>query len=529
MHICNPILPGFHPDPCICRVESDYFLATSTFVWFPGVQLYHSRDLVHWQEIPCPLRRTSQLDLRGCPNSGGIWAPCLTYCNGTYYLIYTVVRNYHGIFKDTPNYMVTTTDIFSGEWSEPIYLNSSGFDPSLFHAPDGKKYLVNMLWDHRLENHPFGGILLQEYSESEKRLVGEVKNIYSGTEIGCTEAPHLFYKDGWYYLLVAEGGTLYNHGVRLARSRSIDGPYETDPLPILTTRHVPHAPLQRAGHGSLTEAPDGTPYMVYLCGRPIGEKKCCILGRETALAKLYWDQNGWLRLENGGIIPDRELDVDLPCAQIEPLPLTDTFDCKELPERYKTLRVPLDAIGSLTARPGCLRLYGCQSITSQDQQAMVARRITSHACEITVKMEFKPTTFQQMAGLTVFYDTFNFFYLYLSAENDGSRALRICARNNLQFFDPLDGCYPIGHNKAIWLRVRITGCQLQFFCSFDGEHYVAVGNKMDCSNLADEGYSEIGHEGHTGTLVGMACQDLTGHGNHADFFSFTYQDINNHE
>ena len=125
MHVQNPILPGFHPDPCICRVGEDYFLATSTFVWFPGVQLYHSRDLVHWREIPCPLRRTSQLDLRGCPNSGGIWAPCLTYSDGVYYLIYTVVRNYHGIFKDTPNYLVTTRDIFSGDWSEPIYLNSS--------------------------------------------------------------------------------------------------------------------------------------------------------------------------------------------------------------------------------------------------------------------------------------------------------------------------------------------------------------------------------------------------------------------
>lgn len=525
MRACNPILPGFHPDPCVCRVEDDYFLATSTFVWFPGVQLYHSRDLVHWREIPCPLRKVSQLDLRGCPNSGGIWAPCLTYADGTYYLIYTVVRNFHGIFKDTPNYMVTTTDIFSGEWSEPIYLNSSGFDPSLFHAPDGKKYLVNMLWDHRLENHPFQGILLQEYSPLEKRLVGEVKNIYRGTEVGCTEAPHLFYRNGYYYLLVAEGGTLYNHGVRLARSRSIDGPYETDPLPVLTTRHTPDAPLQRAGHGSLTEASDGTPYMVYLCGRPIGEKKRCILGRETALARLYWDADGWLRLQGGGTVPAPEIEVTLREQPCDPIPQTDTFDCHALPERYKTLRVPLDAIGSLSDAPGRLRLYGHQSVTSHDLQAMVARRVQSHACEITVKMSFDPQDFQQMAGLTVFYDTFNFFYLYLSRENDGKRALRICVRHNLLFSDPLGKALPVASEGAVYLRVRIVGCKLQFFFSADGIHFSPVGDALDCSNLADEGYSEIGHEGHTGTLVGMACQDLSGKKNHADFYSYTYQDI----
>ena len=525
MRARNPILPGFHPDPCICRVGEDYFLATSTFVWFPGVQLYHSRDLVHWREIPCPLRSVSQLDLRGCPNSGGIWAPCLTYADGTFYLVYTVVRNFHGIFKDTPNYLVTTTDIFSGVWSEPIYLNSSGFDPSLFHAPNGKKYLVNMLWDHRLENHPFQGILLQEYSPREQRLVGEIKNIYRGTEVGCTEAPHLFYRDGYYYLLVAEGGTLYNHGVRLARSQSIDGPYETDPIPLLTTRDAPDSPLQRAGHGSLTEAPDGTPYMVYLCGRPIGDKKRCILGRETALARLYWDADGWLRLQGGGTVPAPEIDVGLSEQPCDPVPEADIFDRDTLPERYKTLRVPLDAIGSLSDAPGRLRLYGHQAITSQDLQAMVARRVQSHACEVTVKMDFDPCDFQQMAGLTAFYDTFNFFYLYLSRENDGKRALRLCVRSNWQFGDPLGGALPVADAGAIWLRVRITGCTLQFSYSLDGVHFSFAGNALDCSNLADEGYSEIGHEGHMGTLVGIACQDLSGKGNFADFYSFTYQDI----
>ena len=130
-----------------------------------------------------------------------------------------------------------------------------------------------------------------------------------------------------------------------------------------------------------------------------------------------------------------------------------------------------------------------------------------------------------MAGLTVFYDTYNFFYLHLSREDDGTRALRLCVRNNLQFSDPLGGAFPVNNSGAIWLRARIKGCTLQFFFSEDGEHFSPVGARLDCSNLADEGYSQIGHEGHTGTLAGIACQDLSGRCNYADFFSFTYQDI----
>lgn len=139
--IRNPILPGFHPDPSIIRVGEDYYLATSTFEWFPGVLIYHSRDLAHWEFAAAPLNRISQLDLRGIPNSCGIFAPCLSWCEGTFYLIYTVVHTASSL-QDTHNYLVTCPTI-DGEWSEPVYLNSTGFDPSLFHDADGRKWLVN--------------------------------------------------------------------------------------------------------------------------------------------------------------------------------------------------------------------------------------------------------------------------------------------------------------------------------------------------------------------------------------------------
>ena len=524
----NPILTGFHPDPCILRVGDDYYLATSTFQWFPGVQLYHSRDLVNWEEMPSPLRRKSQLDMVGNPNSGGIWAPCLTYNNGTYYLIYTNTKNFHGIFKDVHNYLVTTTDLY-GEWSEPIYLNSSGFDPSLFHDDDGRKYLVNMRWDPRPEKNDFSGILMQEYSEKEGKLVGPVKNIFAGTPIGATEAPHLYKINGYYYLMVAEGGTMYNHGVQMARSKNIWGPYEVDPQPLLTVRNDPASPLQRTGHGSLINTPNGDWYVAYLCGRPIGEKGRCTLGRETCIAEVKWDENGWIRLKNGGTTPPTEYASYLTECKVAPTPTKDEFDFDILPSRYNTLRIPFDEVASLSARKGYLRLYGHEAITSWNKQSMVGRRLQHHCAEATVELEFDPKNFQQTAGLSVFYDTYNFFYLYMSYEDDGKNVLRIIVRDNLKFYDPLMHGVDIGNATKVWLKVRIEECTLQFYYSLDGERFEKIAGELDCSDLSDEAYCDINHEGHTGTFICMCCNDQSTGENenrcHADFKSMEYKEI----
>ncbi len=520
----NPILSGFHPDPAIIRVGDDFYLATSTFQWFEGVQLYHSRDLVNWEELPSPLRRVSQLDMQGNPNSGGIWGPCLSYHDGTFYLIYTNTRNFHGIFKDTHNYLVTTTDLY-GDWSEPVYLNSSGFDPSLFHDDDGRKYLLNMRWDHRMEKNDFSGILMQEYSEKEKRLIGEPKVIFKGTAVGATEAPHLYKKNGYYYLMLAEGGTMYNHGVQLARSRELWGPYEADPMPLLTARDNPESPIQRTGHASLVDTPSGDMYVAYLIGRPIGDKGRCILGRETAISQVVWDEDDWLRLKDGGVLVRDSFTVDLPEHKFAPLPEREYFDFDTLPPHFKTLRLPLDKMGTLSERKGYLRLYGHEAITSCNNQSLVARRLQHHTAEATIEMEFDPKTFQQMAGLTVFYDTYNFFYLYMSRDEDeGYNALRIIVRDNLKFYNPLkDGYVSIGDATRVWLRAELEELTLRFYYSLDGENFVRIGGDLDASNLSDEAYVDINHEGHTGTFIGMACQDLTGLVNHADFRYFEYK------
>ena len=265
--IQNPVLKGFNPDPSICRVGEDYYIATSTFEWFPGVQIHHSKDMVNWQLVSHPVNRVSQLNMLGNPDSGGVWAPALTYADGQFWLIYSDIKVVEGnTFKDGANYLVTSETI-DGKWSEPIYLNNSGFDPSLFHDEDGRKWLVNMMWDHRSNKHSFYGIVLQEYSVEEQKLVGESKVIYKGTELGLTEAPHLYKMNGYYYLLVAEGGTKFEHASSVSRSKNIDGPYELHPHdPLISSWAHPLLPLQKAGHGSFVETQNGEWYFAHLTG-----------------------------------------------------------------------------------------------------------------------------------------------------------------------------------------------------------------------------------------------------------------------
>src|SRR3712207_6513821 len=189
--IRNPVLPGFNPDPSFLRVGEDYYLATSTFEWYPGVQIHHSRDLVNWRLVAHPLDQAAPLDMRGDPDSCGVWAPCLSHDGERFWLVYTDVKRLDGSFKDAHNY-ITACEAVDGEWSDPWYVNSSGFDPSLFHDDDGRKWFVNMRWDHRRRRSSFDGILLQEYSPAEQRLVGPVRNIFKGSPLGLVEGPHLW-------------------------------------------------------------------------------------------------------------------------------------------------------------------------------------------------------------------------------------------------------------------------------------------------------------------------------------------------
>ena len=308
----NPILKGFNPDPSICRVGDDYYIATSTFEWFPGVRIHHSKDLKNWKLVAHPLNRKSQLEMKGVPDSCGVWAPCLSYNDGVFYLVFTNVKSFDGVWKDTPNYVVTTTDIL-GDWSDPTYLNSGGFDGSFFHD-NGKVWYLNMLVDHR-KGKFFGGVELQEYNTGTKALDGEIYYLTNGTKLGSTEGPHLYKHNDYYYLILAEGGTEYGHAATILRSKSIIGPYDEHPEnPILTCKSDVNHPLQKAGHASMIETQNGDWYIVFLIGRPLSTQGRCILGRETAIEEIVW-KNEWPLLKSKTNLPR----VKIPMPNLEQL------------------------------------------------------------------------------------------------------------------------------------------------------------------------------------------------------------------
>ena len=532
--ITNPVLRGFNPDPSIVRVGDDYFVATSTFEWFPGVQIHHSRDLVHWRPLTRPLRRASQLNMLGDPDSCGVWAPDLTYHDGLFYLAYTDVKRYGrtttagasgASLRDFHNFVVTSASI-DGEWSDPIYLNSSGFDPSFFHDEDGRTYALNMLWDHRPGRNRFAGIVMQEFSLAQRCLVGEPRLIFKGTPLGLTEGPHLYKRHGYYYLLTAEGGTGFGHAVTLARSRNIAGPYELHPdVHILSARTRPDLELQRAGHADLVETPDGGVYMVYLCGRPQVRGRCT-LGRETAVQKMAWGDDGWLRTSDGHGVPAVTIEGPPVAAHPFPVPAArEDFDGAQLPIDFQWLRSPWpDELFSLAARPGHLRLYGRETIGSLFKQALVARRQQSHCYSASTIVDFAPRNFQQMAGLVCYYNGAKFHYLHVTTDDETGRHVRVMsALPDQPQSDAFTVPFPIPPEGPVELRVEVDFDRLSFAFRSGGAAWTWIPQQFDASILSDEATTP-GLPNFTGAFVGVACQDVAGTRCAADFDYFEYRE-----
>lgn len=521
----NPILAGFNPDPSILRVDRDYYIATSTFEWFPGVQIHHSKDLTRWELIAHPLDRLSQLNMLGNPSSGGIWAPCLSYCQGTYYLLFTDVKSFSGIFKDTHNYLVTADNIL-GPWSEPIYLNSSGFDPSLFHNEDGRKWVVNMLVDHRPWKNKFGGIILQEYSEKEQRLIGQPKNIFMGTSLGCTEGPHLYKHGEYYYLLVAEGGTGYKHAATIARSILLEGPYAPDPkAPLITSSNHPELVLQKAGHASLVDTPAGDWYMVHLCSRPVGKDLRCILGRETSIQAVKW-QDGWLRMKSSNFLPAEK--VKIPDSKEDSTKQTqfiEHFAHDTWSVHLQSLRVPLDKAASLSQRPGYLRLYGGESLSSRHKQSLLALRQQHFHFAAETVVDFSPKTFQQMAGLIYYYDNLSYYYLHLTYDEERGKVLNLLSSVLGKATYPIGQGLSLDSQPQVYLKLVAHMEWAQFYYSLNGNFYIEVGPRLDATVLSDDYYAKLGEFRFTGAFIGICCQDLSGQQGYADFDYLAYKEL----
>lgn len=538
--IQNPILKGFHPDPSIIRVGDDYYVATSTFEWWPGIRLHHSRDLIHWELMEYPLNRVSQLDLRGVGASQGVWAPCLSYDLGVFYLVYTVVRSFYCNMYDTENFLVTAKQI-QGPWSEPVALSNFGFDPSLFHDEDGRKYMVSMVTDHRIPKKYAGRISLQEYDPVKQEMTGPVRDIYRAEEI-FLEGPHIVKRNGWYYLFSADTGTGEGHGQTIQRSRSIWGPYEMyqadfmnrensrEAYSILTSRHREDLLLQKAGHADLVETGTGEWYMVHLCGRVSdrrnppdacrfpGERRY-MTGRETAIQKVRWTADDWLVLDCGAeiqsSIPKTVVEApDLPVTVYESFPERDDFKEGQLLRDYQSLRIPMDETWlSLSQRLGYLRLYGRSGLSSKFSQSLIARRMTEYDMEVSAKVDFEPDLFKQMAGLIFMYDTDNYFYLHISRDEDVGKCITLLKAEN-KSYEYLTDYIPLERGKELILKAVLKGSQVQFFYQPEGEMLTAIGESYDASFLSDEACREGWF---TGAMWGICCQDLTGFRKHADF------------
>jgi xylan 1,4-beta-xylosidase len=461
-----------------------------------------------------------------------VWAPDLSYADGTFWLIYTQVKRYGqttvngaagASLRDFHNYVVTS-DRIDGPWSDPAFLNSSGFDPALFHDDGGRSWLLNMLWDHRPGRGRFAGIVIQEFDRAALRLVGEARLIFAGTERGFTEGPHLYKRDGWYHLMVAEGGTGWDHAVVMARSRSLFGPYEVHPDgAVLSANGARDGAITRTGHGDLVELADGSNWLAYLCGRPLPGRARCVLGRETAIQPVRWSEDGWLRTLDGSGAPDpAPVAPALPAAPWPERVWDGRFDQPELPEELQWLRTPDPAaLFSLTERAGWLRLYGRETVGSHFRQALVARRQEHFHCVATTRMAFAPVSFQQAAGLICYYNASKFFYLNVTVE-DGVRQLQMLSAS------PETGCeasviVPVLPDGVIDLRATIAADVLTFAWRIAGaEAWERVPTAYDASILSDE-VTAPGLPNFTGTFIGMACQDLSGTGLAADFASFRYE------
>jgi len=399
----NPILPGFYPDPSICRVGDDYYLITSTFEYFPAIPVFHSRDLVHWRQVGHAVSRPGSLDLRQATGMGGIFAPTIRHHAGWFYVVCTNVRA-------GGHFIVKARDP-AGEWSDPLWIRLDHtppmtFDPSLFFDDDGTTYFTYFTHAGIMQAtiDPEAGKLLQPSRLVATSMVGKYP-----------EGPHLYKRNGAYYLMVAEGGTEYGHLEAIGRSGSPWGPFEACPHnPILSHRSLDH-PIQVTGHADLVQAADGTWWLVCLAVRPNGYQPCHHLGRESYLSPVQWTPDGWPVVGKDGRL-DLEMEGPLPpLSPWDPEPVRDDFAMSTLDHPWIFVREPQPGSLSLSERLGHLRLYGqAGSLNQTDPLAFVGRRQCHFNMEVNACMEFLPTTNKEEAGLVIRMNENHHYEIFLS-------------------------------------------------------------------------------------------------------------------
>lgn len=506
----NPILPGCYPDPSICRVGEDYYLVTSTFEYFPGLPIFHSRDLVHWRQIGHVLDRASQLDLDEVRPSGGLYAPTIRHHNGKFYVINTLVDGKSG----SGNFVVTATQP-QGPWSEPYWLDADGIDPSLLFD-DGKCWYVGT---HLNEEGHYTGhteIFLQELDLEKMKLVGEQVVLWDGAVKGVVwaEAPHIYKINGWYYLMIAEGGTAHHHAVTIVRSKNVAGPYETyRGNPILTHRHLGlDYPIVGTGHADLVETQNGEWWAVLLAMRPYGGYYYN-LGRETFLVPVRWEDEFPIFSPGTGRVEFEYPAPNLPEHVWETPPTREDFNDRTLAYHWNFLRTPREEFYSLAERPGFLRLkLRPQHLCEQSNPSFVGRRQQHIDFTAQTEFEFTPQSDNECAGLVLVQN--NDFHFRLVVTHENETILRLIKRSHCKDENLATQPLPAGRYT---LKVTAHEQDYNFYFSTNGQWHTLAEN-VDGRILSTPVAG-----GFVGAYIAMyASSNGQPSTNHADFDWFEY-------
>ncbi|MRW92064.1 family 43 glycosylhydrolase [Duganella sp. FT80W] len=503
----NPIQPGTYPDPSICRVGDDYYMVHSSFGYFPGVPIFHSKNLVNWEQIGHVLDRPSQVPLDKADVTMGIFAPTIRYNNGVYYMITTNVTA-------KGNFYVTATDP-RGPWSEPVWVDVPGIDPSLLFDDDGKVWVTSTLnWGKDIHE----GIYLAQLDVATGKLLTPLRNIWTGTGGQYPEGPHLYKKDGWYYLMIAEGGTQSGHKITIARSKQIEGPYEANPAnPILThaTNAKRDSEFQGVGHGDMVQAADGSWFMVALAFRVHEDHQ--ILGRETVLAPVQWSKNAWPVVNGDGGITAQMSVASLPGGPVTPQSYVqhDGFDGKRLALVWNHLHAPVAENYSLTQRPGYLRMLpGDGLLRRPDQLSFIGRRQQHFNFEASTQLEFEPRAGQQ-AGLTVYKDGKHHYAL--SVQRDGDKRVVVLSYQ-LGKIHHEEARAPLATGPV---RLRVSGDKDAYSFSYaqgkDGWRQLGQADTRYLSSVTAGGF--------TGSYIGLYSQGKAATAAPADFDWFVYDPV----
>lgn len=525
----NPVLSGFYPDPSICRVDDNYYIVNSSFAYFPGLPVFHSKDLVNWKQIGHAMNRPEQLDLKGAGVSRGLFAPTIRHNKGIYYIICTLIDK-------GGNFVITAKDP-KGPWSNPVWLKEvNGIDPSLYFDDNGKSYvLFNSIPPNNISVHDgHRTIRMFEFDAANLKVTGEEKLLINGgTDMAkkpvWIEGPHIFKKDGWYYMICAEGGTGYNHSEVVFRSKAVDGPYIAyEKNPILTQRHLDPSrknPVTTTGHADFVETKEGKWVAVFLGCRPY-EGDHYNIGRETFMAPVEW-KNGWPHILEGNDEVKYQYPVPVPSLTKKVNNVlggnayfSTEFDTEKTDDRFMFLRTVTQPWYSLSEKKGWLRIsLQKEACSGKANPSFVAFRQQNHKSTATTSLEFSAASENEKAGIAVFQNESHFYYLCRSVSNGNpvvqlyrsakDSSMSLIATRNIDI-----------SNKKLGLRIEASNSEYFFYFSRDGKNWIYMTKEgMDAKFLSTKTAG-----GFAGAVYALYATSLGKEsGNRAWFDRFSYQ------